>query len=141
VFNTVTRLWPRNRPARLAVISVAVLVTGLAIAAVVVTGARSPGRRAVSATEADALAHRACVLSSRLIDAVSADSSTTAVLRLADQARGAADDAAYGSPRWVQLDAAVQALTHALHVNDGQLAAVGMQQIGPACAPTGLIVH
>ena len=58
-----------------------------------------------------------------------------------DPTATAADDAAYGSAQWVQLNGAVQALARALRVNDARMAAIGMEQIDAACALTGVTVR
>lgn len=98
-------------------------------------------RPAVSRAQAAQLAHEACVLVRTLIAEVTANGPTNTVLEVADRARDAADDAAYGSPEWVPLNGAVQALARALHVNNATLAASGMQQIDTACEKAGVRVR
>lgn len=116
------------------------LVTAAVLVPLFVTD-NTTSRRPVSAARADELARQSCRLAAQLIDEVSANAKTKDVLALADRVQRAADDAAYSSPQWVLLDGAVQALVHALHVDDAELAATGMQEIGPACTPTGVVVR
>jgi hypothetical protein len=117
----------------------------LATAVALIAGLRhqdhSNRRPVPTPAEADADAKQACTLTRSLLAEVAANGSSAEVLDLADRAAGAADDAAYGSARWVPLNGAVQALGRALRVNDGRLAAIGMQQIDAACAPTGVRVR
>ena len=120
---------------------VVAVATAIAVVAVLRHDGATDRRAVPSVEQADALARQACTLTRTLIAEVGADAPADTVLALADQAAAAADDAAYGSPRWVQLNGAVQALARALRVNDARLAAVGMQQIDGACAATGVTVR
>jgi hypothetical protein len=133
-----------SRRRRLALGGLLVVAIGATVAGVL-AGSGDPSspmrRRALSPAAADDRARTACVLTAQLIEQVSANASAASVLRLADRARAAADDAAYAAPQWVSLDGAVQALARSLHANDASLAQVGMEQITAACAPTGVTVR
>lgn len=122
-------------------IGLVVLATAVAVLAVLRHEDGSHRRPVPTGAEADADARQACTLTRSLIAEVAGNGSSTEVLDLADRATSAADDAAYGSAQWVPLDGAVQALGRALRVNDGRLAAIGMEQIDAACAPTGVRVR
>lgn len=122
------------------------LVALLAGAVVLVVATRHSGdkprtRAIVPRAKADALARQACQLMKQAIAQIDANGATRTVLDLADRARDAAGDAEYGSARWVVLSGAVQSLDKALHTDDPTLARLGIQQIGPACAETGVTVR
>jgi hypothetical protein len=123
------------------VAGLASLAAAVAVVVLVTHDGDSDRRAVPSPQRADELARQACTLTRTLLAEVEANGSSATVVDLADRASTAADSAAYGSAEWVSLNGAVQALTRALHVNDGRLAAIGMQQIDEACAATGVTVR
>lgn len=124
-------------------LALAVVLLGVTTA-VLVAQSRHPRavtRKPVSREQADALARRACQLTSRMLAEIDNNGATRTVLELSARARDAAGDAEYGSARWVVLAGAVQSLDKALRTDDARLAQTGIQQIGSACADAGVTVR